>query len=427
MRKDMIIESAEILCVGTEILIGDIVNTNAAFISRELAELGIGQFYQAVVGDNPCRLKRALSEALERSSLVIMTGGLGPTYDDLTKETAAALMGREITVHERSMERLTAMFETRGIPMTENNRKQAMMPAGAVVFDNNNGTAPGCAIEDAERGKIVIMMPGPPREMKAMWAESVRPYLEDFTDSVFASRNVNIVGLGESKLEEMLHDLMLEAKNPTVAPYCSEAEVRLRVTASAHTREEALKLCDSMIERIRQSEAAPYIYGIDTSLEEALAAALIARGLTVSTAESCTGGLIGKSITDIAGTSACYRGGVISYSCDVKRDVLGVREESLAETGYDAVSAQVALEMAEGVLKLTGSDIGISTTGLAGPAGGSDDKPVGLVYIGIAAKRGGRINTKVIECHFLGTRGHIRVCACKRAFGEVIQLLREWK
>ncbi len=426
MRTDIVIESAEILCVGTEILIGDIVNTNAAFLSKELAALGIGQYYQAVVGDNPQRLKRALSEALERSSLVIMTGGLGPTYDDLTKETAAALMGRAIVSHERSMERLTAMFASRGIAMSENNRKQAMMPEGAVVFDNNNGTAPGCAIEDAERGRIVIMMPGPPREMKAMWMESVRSYLEGFTDRVFVSRNVNIVGLGESKVEELLRDLMTGATNPTVAPYCGEAEVRLRVTASAHTREEATALCDGMIEQIQKSEVAPYIYGVDTQLEAALAAELIARGLTAATAESCTGGLIGKSITDVAGTSACYRGGVISYTCEVKRDVLGVREESLAATGYDAVSAQVAMEMAEGIVKLIGADIGISTTGLAGPTGGSDDKPVGLVYIGIAARQEGAVRTKAITCHFLGSREHIRVCACKRALGEVMGLLREW-
>lgn len=440
MRTDILLDTAEILCVGTEILIGDIVNTNAAFLSKELAALGIGQYYQAVVGDNPARLKRALSEALERSALVIMTGGLGPTYDDLTKETAAALMGRKILPHKRSMERLCAMFEERGLTMSENNRKQAMMPEGAVVFDNHNGTAPGCAIEDTARGKIVIMLPGPPHEMKAMWLESARPYLENFTDRVFASRNLNIVGLGESRVEELLHDLMSESENPTVAPYCGDAEVRLRITASAPSRKEALALCDTMIERIRASEVAPYIYGVDAKLEEALADELKARSLTLATAESCTGGLIGKSITDVAGASACYRGGVISYCCDLKRKLLGVREESLAETDFDAVSAQVAREMAEGVLKLTGADIAISTTGLAGPGGGSEEKPVGLVYIGIAyhnpdgiayrnpdgidRQDATDIRSEAIEYRFIGTREHIRLCACKRALGEVMRLLR---
>ena len=250
----MKIRNAEILCVGTEILIGDIVNTNAAYISERLARLGINQYYQAAVGDNPERLSEAINGALGRADLVIMSGGLGPTYDDLTKETAAKCMGRGLYLDERSLERIKERFNFRCKTMTKNNEKQAMMPEGSVIFENNAGTAPGCAIEDFERGKIIIMLPGPPFEMKRMFEESVIPYLLNFTDKRFVSINVNIFGMGESEVESKLKELMDGSVNPTVAPYCGDGEVRLRVTASGNDEAECRKACLEMIEKIRETE-----------------------------------------------------------------------------------------------------------------------------------------------------------------------------
>lgn len=411
------INSAEILCVGTELLMGDIVNTNAAYISGRLAFMGINQYYQAVVGDNPARLERCITASLERCDLIIMTGGLGPTYDDLTKETAARLMNRRLYMHERSLERMKAYFIHRNAAMADTNIKQAMMPEGSAIFDNNNGTAPGLAIEDAERGKIIIMLPGPPSEMVPMFRDSVEPYLRGFSSVTLVSRNINIIGIGESAVEAVLAPLMTTAENPTVAPYCKEGEVRLRVTARAESETEGLALCDAMIDRIKQTEVAPYIYGVDTNLPSALIDLLREKGMKITTAESCTGGLIAETLTSVSGASDVFDGGIVSYANSVKSSLLGVKSETLERFG--AVSEETAREMEAGVRALMGADIAVAVTGIAGPGGGTPEKPVGLVYIAVGTKEG----TEFRRCQFIGNRDRIRqlsaVTALAMAIGRV--------
>lgn len=380
------INSAEILCVGTEILIGDIVNTNAAYISKRLASLGINQYHQGVVGDNPERLKKFLSEALERADLVILTGGLGPTYDDLTKETVAELMGKEMELHEESYERLKSFFVSRNIEMTENNVKQAYMPKGCIVMRNDWGTAPGAIIENEEKGKAAIILPGPPREMKPMFEASVVPYLESLSDSLFVSKNVNIFGMGESKVESILIDMMKNSSNPTIAPYATDGEVRLRVTAKAATVQEGEELCEQAIEKLMQTEVGQYIYGTDTTLEEALVKKLTEHGKKIAVAESCTGGLVTQKLTTVSGASAVLDGSVVSYANEIKAKVLGV-EQTVLDT-FGAVSEQCALQMAAGVRRLMNADVGISITGIAGPTGGTPEKPVGTVFIAVSTENG---------------------------------------
>ncbi len=385
----MEIKSAEILSVGTELLLGEIANTDAAYLSRALATLGINVYRHTVVGDNESRLSEALGEAFSRADLVILTGGLGPTYDDMTKETAASFFGLPLERHEESYRRLTEYFARRGTAMSENNLKQADMPRGATVFRNDHGTAPGCAIAGAVGGaeKIAILLPGPPSELCPMTDDAVVPYLSQFSNHVTASRNIHLFGIGESRAEEILRGLMQESTNPTVAPYAMRGEVRLRVTARAATRDEALALCDGVVEKICATEVGQYVYGIDVgTLEAALVSALRERGLTVGTAESCTGGLIAKRITDVAGSSEVFLGGVVSYANEVKSHLLSVSEETLAAHG--AVSEETAIEMAKGARAALGVDIAVSTTGIAGPGGGTAEKPVGLVYVGIATKDG---------------------------------------
>ena len=377
------IRSAEILSVGTELLLGDIVNTDAAFIARRLAALGINQYYQGVVGDNPARLEEYLKHCLERSDLVIMTGGLGPTYDDLTKETAAKLMGRSMFLHEESLERMIARMTRRGIEITENNKKQAFMPEGAVVFKNDYGTAPGLAIEDEAKGKIIIMLPGPPRECEPMFREQVEPYLAKFSEKIFYSKVVNIFGMGESKVESILKEEMIAAENPTVAPYAKDGEVQLRITAAGSSEAECAALCDAEIEKIIATEVGKFVYGVDAgSLEEALVKELISRGMKIASAESCTGGYVAKRITNVSGSSAVLDGSIVTYANEVKENFVNVSHETLA--AYGAVSEQTAIEMARGVRMLFGADIGVSTTGVAGPTGGTPEKPVGRVYVGVS-------------------------------------------
>lgn len=371
--------SAEILCIGTEILLGNIVNTNSADISRVLADLGIDLYHHTVVGDNRERLREALDVAFSRCDIVITTGGLGPTYDDLSKETIAEWFGLPMEMHEPSAQRIKAFFEKIGSRMSENNIKQAMMPKGCTVLDNENGTAPGAIIEG--KGKIAIMMPGPPREVRPMLHNQVAPWLAKLSDHVLRSHNIHFFGIGESQLESELRDEMESMKNPTLAPYAKEGEVMLRVTASAKTAEEADRLMEPVIEQL-QKRYEHLIYGIDVGdLQTAALQILKEKGLTVAFAESCTGGLVSKRLTEISGASGVFGCGVVSYSNKIKESVLGVRAETLAQSG--AVSPQTAREMAEGVRRVSGADIGISITGIAGPDGGTPEKPVGLVYIGV--------------------------------------------
>lgn len=371
----------EIISVGTELLLGEIANTDAQTISLGLSELGINVYHHTVVGDNPQRLSEVMETAKKRSDIIITTGGLGPTADDLTKETIASCFGKKLYLDKPQLER---MYKRMGRNITKNNERQVMLPEGCEILENDWGTAPGCAFY--AEGCHVIMLPGPPSECTPMFKNRARPYLERLcTDGqVIRSRFIKVFGLGESAMEEKIRELMDTMENPTVAPYAKEGECEIRVTSKAAGEEEAYGLIDPIVEKIK-GILGDVVYGVDvSSLEETVVKGLIDKGLTISTAESCTGGLIGKRITDISGCSGCYFGGVVSYSNDVKHKVLGVGEKTLRDFG--AVSPETAIEMARGVRKLTGSDIGISVTGVAGPGGGSEEKPVGTVYIGISAQ-----------------------------------------
>ena len=368
----------EIIAVGTELLLGEIVNTDAPMIAQGLAELGIGVYFQTVCGDNPDRLKSVLEVAKQRADLIITTGGLGPTADDLTKETIAAAFGKGLVRDEESMARLREHFK--GRTMTQNNEKQADVPEGSTVFQNDWGTAPACAFEG--EGCLVIMLPGPPRECTPLFREKVMPFLEKRRGGALCSRYVKVFGMGESEMASRLSRQMDTWENPTAAPYAKEGECLVRITAMGKNKEEAFAMTEPAVREVRQV-LGDVVYGVDVdSLEQVVVQEMTARGLTLATAESCTGGLMGKRITDVPGASACYLGGVVSYHNEVKENLLGVRHETLMTKG--AVSEDTACQMAQGVRKALGADIGISTTGVAGPGGGTPEKPVGLIYVGIS-------------------------------------------
>lgn len=368
----------EIIAVGTELLLGEIVNTDAPMIAQGLAELGIGVYFQTVCGDNPDRLKSVLEVAKQRADLIITTGGLGPTADDLTKETIAAAFGKGLVRDEESMARLREHFK--GRTMTPNNEKQADVPEGSTVFQNDWGTAPACAFEG--EGCLVIMLPGPPRECTPLFREKVMPFLEKRRGGALCSRYVKVFGMGESEMASRLSRQMDTWENPTAAPYAKEGECLVRITAMGKDKEEAFAMTEPAVREVRQV-LGDVVYGVDVdSLEQVVVQEMTARGLTLATAESCTGGLMGKRITDVPGASACYLGGVVSYHNEVKENLLGVRHETLMTKG--AVSEDTACQMAQGVRKALGADIGISTTGVAGPGGGTPEKPVGLIYVGIS-------------------------------------------
>lgn len=374
----MVDKCAEILCIGTELLMGDTVNTNAAHIGRRLAGAGINVYYQTVVGDNPERLRSALDIAFSRADIVIATGGLGPTYDDLSKETVAAWFGRKLVLHEASLRWIEQFFDRLGREMTENNKKQAMMPEGCTVFPNANGTAPGCAIE--QDGKSAILLPGPPREMAPMFDCMVLPFLQKHTNHVLVSRCLHFFGIGESDLEQRLRRLMTESTNPTVAPYAKTGEVMIRVTARVREVAQAAAIIDPAIEQIRQA-AGEYLYGMDIgNLETAVVELYTQKKLRLSSAESCTGGMVAQRITGVPGASAVFECGICSYSPRTKREMLGVREETVRK--YGVVSEETAREMAAGARKVSGSDVAVAVTGNAGPEP-SEGKPVGLVYVAV--------------------------------------------
>lgn len=374
-------KTCEIISVGTELLLGDILNTDAQFLAVELARLGLCVMHQSTVGDNHDRLLKQISDAAERSDIIILSGGLGPTPDDITKEVACEFFGKELVLHEESLERMTAYFTGKGLEMPETNKKQAMLPEDCVVFNNNNGTAPGLAME--KDSKHILLLPGPPRELKPMFFESAVPYLRQFSDKVIISHNIRTFGIGESAMAEIVSDL-LELENPTVAPYAKDGEALLRVTAMADDEEQAEKLCEPIIADI-EKRLDDYVYGVDVkSIEEAVVELLKKNNLKVATAESCTGGLISKRIVDVPGASSVFDCGIVSYSNDIKQKVLGVSTDDLQK--YGAVSEQVAKQMAQGALKVSGADIAVSVTGIAGPDNEGTLKPAGLIYIGLADK-----------------------------------------
>lgn len=374
-------KTCEIISVGTELLLGDILNTDAQFLSRELAKLGLSVLHQSTVGDNHDRLYELLEQAAQRSDIIILSGGLGPTPDDITKEVACEFFSKDLTLHEESLRRMSSYFTAKGLVMPETNKKQAMLPADCVVFENNNGTAPGLAME--KDGTHILLLPGPPRELKPMFYESAVPYLKNFSDKVIISHNIRTFGIGESAMSEVVADL-LDSANPTVAPYAKDGEALLRVTAMADNNDDAENLCKPVIDEIR-SRLSDYIYGIDcNSIEEAVVPMLIENNLKLATAESCTGGLVGKRITNISGASKVYECGIIAYANEIKHRVLGVSVDALRQ--YGAVSAEVAEQMAKGALEVSGADIAVSVTGIAGPLSDGTSKPVGLSYIALADK-----------------------------------------
>lgn len=370
--------NCELISVGTEILLGDILNTNARFLSKELAALGISLMYQTTVGDNTQRLRDCLDLAFMRADTVILTGGLGPTPDDLTKEVCADYFGKALIMREDILEEIRSYFSSKGITMPESNSKQALVPEDSTVLENRNGTAPGCIMEDGER-KIIIL-PGPPREMEPMFTEQVVPYLKKFSHSVIKSHTVRTFGIGESAMSEKVADL-LEKENPTVAPYAKDGEALLRVTAKAESEEEADRLISPLLEEIK-SKLGSYIYGIDAvSIEEATVSLMKDKKVTAAFAESCTAGLCAKRITDISGASEVFHCGVVSYSNEIKEKILGVRADDLSHFG--AVSDIVAAQMALGIKKLSGADYGVAVTGMAGPTSDDPEKEVGLIYIAV--------------------------------------------
>ena len=377
--------TAEIIAVGTELLMGSTVNTNAQEISQALNAIGINVHYHTVVGDNPQRLRAALELGRSRADILITTGGLGPTYDDLTKETVCAVFGREMVFHEEIVEEIRRFYETSlHIPMPENNRAQGYLPVDCTVFDNPVGTAPGCAFE--EGGVHVLMLPGPPNEMRTMLRRCALPYLRGLSGEMILSHDLMIFGMGESSVEERLREEMSRMDNPSLATYARPAEVRLRATAKAESAQAAEAMLAPVLERAR-AVLGDVVYGQDvSSLEEVCFALLKERGWTFAAAESCTGGQIAARITSLPGSSAVFRGGVVSYWSEVKADVLGVPQEILDTFG--AVSPQCAKAMAEGVRRLTGAEIAVSVTGVAGPDSDERGNPVGRVYIGLATPEG---------------------------------------
>ena len=376
--------NCEIISVGTELLLGEIVNLDAQTISQGLSEQGINVYYHTVVGDNPERLRQALAIAKERADMIITTGGLGPTADDLTKETIAAAFGKKLVMDPVQQKRL---HERMGARMTPNNEKQAVLPEGCTVLENDWGTAPGCAFE--ADGCRVIMLPGPPRECAPMFRERVLPYLESLHEGVIRSRYIKIFGMGESEMESRLSYLMDRLQNPTAAPYAKEGECLVRVTAKAPTEAEAYAMCEPVVREVCEV-LGDVVYGVDVqSLEQVVVEGLRKRGMTAALAESCTGGLIARRITSVPGASEVFGCGLVTYSNEMKMQLLGVSPETLAAHG--AVSPETAIEMARGARKVGRADVGVGVTGIAGPGGGTAQKPVGLFYVAISTLQGEQV------------------------------------
>lgn len=406
---------AEILSVGTELLLGDIINTNQTFIARELKELGISVYFQGTVGDNIERLKAALEAASNRSDIVILTGGLGPTGDDLTKETVAEYLGLEMELDEGSWDNILTFFKKIGRTLTENNKKQAVFPIGSVILKNNRGTAPGCAIEKDD--KTFIMLPGPPEEMEEMFLNEVIPLLRKKTHGYFYSKTLRVSGVGESRAADILKDLLDAQTNPTIAPYAKPNEVHLRVTASAESKEEAERLTIPTVKKIYEI-LGENIYGEDnTTLEQAVVTRLKDKKLTLGCAESCTGGLIASMLVNVPGASEVFYEGIVSYSNESKITRLGVLPETLKKHG--AVSCETAAEMAEGIIKNLGLNVGVAVTGIAGPAHDNTKKETGLVYIGICVNG----KTTVKEFHFPGDRERVRTQSAATALDLLRRIL----
>ncbi len=409
--------NAEIIAVGTELLMGQIANTNAQFITARLSESGINVHYHTALGDNEGRLREALSLAFSRSDAVILTGGLGPTYDDMTKETVAAFFDLPLEVDEKALSDISDYFKKMNRVMTESNKKQALIPKGAIPLYNNFGTAPGCIID--KDGKIAAMLPGPPREMKPMFLEGVLPYLKEKSGYVVESSFLHIFGIGEAEAEAKIKHLT-SSENPTVAPYVNPGELTLRISARAKTAEETASLTAPFKNEIYEIFGDNiYGEGLSYSLPECVLSLLSERNLTLATAESCTGGMIASAITDLPGSSKIFLEGAVTYANSAKINSLGVSEETLKKHG--AVSKETVLQMAKGVREKSGADIGVSTSGIAGPTGGTEDKPVGTVYIAISTAK----YEKAIRLFIPGMRDRVRNSAALNVFNLIRKTILE--
>ena len=392
--------NAEIICIGTELLLGQIVDTNAAFLAQELAFLGLDLYHKTTVGDNLSRMTAALRQAWERADVLLLSGGLGPTQDDLTREAIGELLGEELELRPDAWAQIEAYFQKTNRPMVESNRRQAMFPQSARAITNPRGTAPGIAValEGGAAPHYLFAMPGVPSELRGMWHDTVKPFLADVLrrrgETRISSRMIRMTGIGESAMEETIIDLIRQQSNPTIAPYAGRGEVYLRVTAKSGSATENRHLLDNTVTRI-QERLSPYIYGYDEdNLETVVGVLLKRRNWRLATAESCTSGFIAHRITNVPGSSDYFMGGVNCYSNQLKNRWAGVPEETIRT--YGAVSPETAAAMAEGIVKQTGAEVGLAVTGIAGPGGGSAVKPVGLVYLAIAVPGG----TDIIRRNF---------------------------
>lgn len=411
--------TAELICVGTELLLGNIVNTNGAYLAKKCADLGLSMYHQSVVGDNEERLTDCIKTAVGRSDIVLLCGGLGPTRDDITKEIAARVMGKELVEDEHSRQRIQACLENyvKGHPerkITKNNWKQALIPSGAMVVDNDNGTAPGLILEEGD--KVLILLPGPPDELIPMFENEIQPWLRKRQPEVICSEMVKVCGIGESQVETEIGDLIEKQSNPTIATYAKIGEVHLRVTAKAENEKAARKLMKPMVRELKvRFGASIYTTDEDKNLESAVVELLRNQNITLTTVESCTGGALSARIVDVPGASDVLKQGFVTYSNKAKKKYIMVKKSTLKE--YGAVSEKCAKEMAKGGCFVTGSDAAISVTGFAGPDGGTPEQPVGTVFIGCCLKG----KTVVKEYHFGGGRSKVR----EQAVTNALILLRE--
>ncbi len=402
--------SVEILSVGTELLLGNIANLDAQILSQGLSELGLNVFWHTVVGDNPQRAREAVAIAKKRADIIITTGGLGPTCDDLTKNVLAEAFGKKLVFDEDSAQRIKSYFTRTNRPMTENNLQQAMLPEGCTVLVNDWGTAPGCAFE--AEGCHVIMLPGPPSECRPMFLYRAKPYLLGLSEGVIASHTIKLFGIGESTMEAQLREQMNHMQNPTLAPYAKEGECELRVTAKAPDDAAAQALLQPTVEQVK-ALFSDKVYGVDMpSLEYVVLEGLKAKGLTLGTAESCTGGLMAKRLTDIPGASQVFKGGIVSYTNEVKAQVLGVPQHLLDQFG--AVSQEVAMAMAQGARKALNCDIALSSTGVAGPDKDEWDNEVGTMFVAIATPEG--CHVRALHLGNRPVRERLRIQTASHAF-----------
>ena len=404
----------EFISVGTEILLGSITNTNARYLAEECAVLGLTNYFQVTVGDNEGRLSDAVRTALERSDIVLLSGGLGPTEDDITRETVAKVLGREMKEVPEIHEQIQAYFERMGAKRpSDNNWRQAMVIEGAEIVENHNGTAPGMIIP-VEGKKLIILMPGPPEELKMMFEESIAPYLAGLNHQVICSKTVKICGMGESRVADAVSDLIDAQTNPTIATYAKGGEVHLRITASGSDSKAARKSIKPIVKELKHRFGEKvYTTRESETLEQHVVGLLKRRKMTVATAESCTGGLIASTIVNVPGASEVFNEGYITYSNEAKQKILGVKKKTLKKDG--AVSENCAAEMAKGAAKAAGARAAISVTGIAGPDGGTPEKPVGLVYVGVASTSG----CEAQELHLRGERDWIRELTCVNALNAL--------